>query len=146
MSPSQVFLNEISASFVLLFLAYGVGLDPRQALIFGPKLGPVLVGSSLGLVSFATSGIAPGYAGAQMNPARCFAYGIAKRDMSSEYRSFINPSLRTDGVQLANTKGQVSGYGGLGQRLRRFSWRSYITSYRHILEIGPGMISRTERY
>lgn len=84
MSPGQVFLNEVSACFVLLFLAYGVGLDPRQALIFGPKLGPLLVGTSLGLVSFATSGIAPGYAGAQMNPSRCFAYGIAKRDMSSK--------------------------------------------------------------
>lgn len=87
MSPLQVFLNEIFASFVLLFLAYGVGLDPRQAIIFGPKFGPILVASSLGLVTFATSGIAPRYAGAQMNPARCFAYGIARRDMSSEYCS-----------------------------------------------------------
>lgn len=78
----EVFLNEVFASLVLLFLSYGVGLDPRQAVVFGPRLGPLLVGSSLGILSFATSGIAPGYAGAQMNPARCFAFGVARRDMS----------------------------------------------------------------
>lgn len=65
----------------MLFLAYGVGLDPRQALLFGPRLGPLLVGMSLGLVSFASTGMAPGYTGAQMNPARCFAFGIARRDL-----------------------------------------------------------------
>jgi glycerol uptake facilitator-like aquaporin len=75
-------LNEIFSSFVLLYLAYGVGLDPRQAVLFGPKLGPLLVGISLGLVTFAGSGMVVGYAGAQMNPSRCFAYGIARRDMS----------------------------------------------------------------
>lgn len=78
---NQVVLNEICSSFVLLFLAYGVGLDPRQALLFGPRLGPLLVGMSLGLVSFSSSGMAPGYTGAQMNPARCFAFGIARRDL-----------------------------------------------------------------
>lgn len=84
-STGQVFLNEVFASFTVLFLAYGVGLDPRQALLFGPRLGPLLVGSSVGLVSFATSGIVPGYAGAQLNPARCFAFGIARRDLSSMF-------------------------------------------------------------
>ncbi|KAH6607031.1 hypothetical protein Trco_003344 [Trichoderma cornu-damae] len=85
-SPGQIYLNEVFASFVLLFLSFGVGLDPRQAAIFGPRMGPLLVGASLGLVTFATSGIIPGYAGAQMNPARCFAFGIARRDMASRER------------------------------------------------------------
>lgn len=82
LSPGQAFLNEFFTSFVLIFLAFGVGFDPRQALFFGPRFGPLLVGMSLGLLTFATSGIAPGYAGAQMNPARCFAYGIVRRDMT----------------------------------------------------------------
>jgi hypothetical protein len=82
MSNNQVFLNEISASFAILYLSYGVGLDPRQALCFGSRLGPLLVEASLGLVSFATSGIVPGYSGAQMNPARYFAFGVAKRDFT----------------------------------------------------------------
>lgn len=88
MSTGQVFLNEIIGSFVLLYLAYGVGLDPRQALFFGPRFGPLLVGVSLGLVIFATSSIAPGYQGAQMNPARCFAYGIARRDFSGKIQTY----------------------------------------------------------
>lgn len=32
------------------FLAYGVGLDPRQAKVFGAKYGPVLVGLTVGLM------------------------------------------------------------------------------------------------
>ena len=89
-------MNEVFTSFCLLFLSFGVGLDPRQALLFGPKFGPVLVGISLGLLTFATSGIIPGYQGAQMNPARCFAYGIARRDMSSEPSPSPREILRRD--------------------------------------------------
>lgn len=84
MSQGQAFLNETVSAFVVLFLAYGVGLDPRQALLFGPRLGPFLVSVAVGVVSFASSGSIPGYAGAQVNPARCFAYGIVRRDLSSK--------------------------------------------------------------
>ncbi|SPN96496.1 related to aquaporin [Cephalotrichum gorgonifer] len=93
MSSGQVFLSETFASFVLLYLAYGVGLDPRQALLFGPKFGPLLVGLSVGLVAFATSGMAPGYAGAQMHPARCFAFGIARRNLSGQWIWWFGPAL-----------------------------------------------------
>ena len=34
----------------LRFLAYGVGLDPRQAKLYGAKYGPVLVGLIVGLM------------------------------------------------------------------------------------------------
>ncbi|EJT76744.1 hypothetical protein GGTG_06660 [Gaeumannomyces tritici R3-111a-1] len=88
----QAFLNEFFSSFVLLFLAYGVGLDPRQAALFGPRLGPLLVGVSLGIVTFATSGMAPGYAGAQINPARCLAYGIARGDLSDQWVWWFGPA------------------------------------------------------
>lgn len=30
-------------SFVLIFIAFGVGLDPRQREVFGPALSPILV-------------------------------------------------------------------------------------------------------
>ncbi|PKS04876.1 hypothetical protein jhhlp_008240 [Lomentospora prolificans] len=40
-SAGQAFLNEILESFDLLFLGYGVGLDQRQALLFGPRLGTI---------------------------------------------------------------------------------------------------------
>ncbi|KEZ44018.1 hypothetical protein SAPIO_CDS3737 [Scedosporium apiospermum] len=97
-STGQVFLNEIVASFVLLFFAYGVGLDPRQVIVFGARLGPILVGLALGLVTFATSGIAPGYGGAQMNPARCFAFGIARQNMSVDL--LVRTGNRSDPVQF----------------------------------------------
>jgi hypothetical protein len=60
------------------FLSFGVGLDPRQAALFGPKLGPLLVGCILGIVSFASVGLAEGYPGLGANPARCFSYAVAR--------------------------------------------------------------------
>ncbi|KAK5661082.1 hypothetical protein OQA88_10972 [Cercophora sp. LCS_1] len=89
----QVFLNEVAASFALLFLAFGVGLDPRQTLFFGPRHGPVLVGMSLGLVAFASSGMIPGYTGAQMIPARCMAFGIVRRDLSNQWIWWFGPMI-----------------------------------------------------
>ena len=69
--------------FHLSFLAFGVALDPRQQQLFGPFAGPFAVGCSLGLVSFASAGLVMGYNGAAMNPARCFAFAVGKRDFTS---------------------------------------------------------------
>ncbi|KHN96293.1 Aquaporin-like protein [Metarhizium album ARSEF 1941] len=91
-SAGQVVLNDVFCCFVTLYLSYGVGLDPRQAALFGPRLGPLLVGASLGLVSFASSGIAQGSDGAQANPARCFAAAVARRDMSYQWLWWFGPA------------------------------------------------------
>ncbi|KEY74839.1 hypothetical protein S7711_11047 [Stachybotrys chartarum IBT 7711] len=93
LSSGQAFLNEIVCSFILLYLAYGVGLDPRQAMLFGPKTGPLLVGASVGLIAFANSGAVPGYAGAQMHPGRCFAFGIARQDMDGQWIWWFGPAI-----------------------------------------------------
>ena len=63
-------------------LAFGVALDPRQRELLGPLGGPFAVGCSLGLVSFATAGLVPGYTGASMNPTRCFAFAITRHDFT----------------------------------------------------------------
>ncbi|KAK0642857.1 aquaporin-like protein [Cercophora newfieldiana] len=89
---SQVFLNEAASCFAMLYLAFGVGLDPRQALLFGPKLGPLLVAASLAVISFASSGMIPGYTGASMNPARCFGLGLARLDFSDQWIWWLGPA------------------------------------------------------
>ena len=66
------------------FIAFGVGLDPRQAQVMGPKLGPFLVGCALGLTTFSTVGIAAGYQGVGMNPARCFSFAVARGSFKCE--------------------------------------------------------------
>ncbi|KAH8820857.1 aquaporin-like protein [Xylogone sp. PMI_703] len=90
-TSAQGYLIESIMSFCLVFLAFGVGLDPRQATLFGPKLGPLLVGSSLGLVTFASVGIAPGYPGANVNPNRCLAYAVARRDFQFQWIWWFGP-------------------------------------------------------
>lgn len=67
------------------FLAIGVGLDPRQQLVFGPHVGPLLVGIAAGLVVASTTGVAPGYAGASINPARAFGLAVARGSFDCEH-------------------------------------------------------------
>ncbi|KAF4339927.1 sterigmatocystin biosynthesis lipase esterase STCI [Fusarium beomiforme] len=67
----EIFVVELVSATLLLFLAFGVGLDPRQAKIIGPALGPFLVGLSVGTMSFASAFTRYGYGGAGLNPARC---------------------------------------------------------------------------
>jgi glycerol uptake facilitator-like aquaporin len=48
---------------------------------------------ALGLVSFSSSGMAAGYSGAGMNPARCFAFGVARRDLKYNWIWWIGPGV-----------------------------------------------------
>jgi glycerol uptake facilitator-like aquaporin len=75
------------------YLAIGTGLDPRQQVLYGRQLGPLLVGLSLGLVSCSTTGIAPGYTGASMNPTRALALAIAGRNWHHHWIWWIGPAL-----------------------------------------------------
>ncbi|PGH27453.1 hypothetical protein AJ80_00932 [Polytolypa hystricis UAMH7299] len=68
----DAFVLEFMFCLTLIFLAFGVGLDPRQGGIYGATLSPWLVGIALALLSWCSSFTRPGYYGASMNPARCF--------------------------------------------------------------------------
>lgn len=63
--------------------------------MFGPRLGPLFVGCALGLVSFASSGLVPGYTGAAMNPARCFAFATAKTNYKDQWIWWVGPFAGT---------------------------------------------------
>lgn len=75
----------------LIFTAFGVGLDPRQAKVFGPALSPVLVGLTLGLGTLASSLAKPGYTGISFNPARCLGLMVAKGEMQYHYIHWLAP-------------------------------------------------------
>ncbi|KAF5602182.1 sterigmatocystin biosynthesis lipase esterase STCI [Fusarium subglutinans] len=77
--PREIFVVELVSATLLLFLAFGVGLDPRQAKIIGPALGPFMVGLSVGTMSFASAFARYGYGGAGMNPARCMGAFVGSR-------------------------------------------------------------------
>lgn len=68
----DAFTIEFMTCTILLFFAFGVGLDPRQKQVVGPTLGPFMVGLSLASLSFGTGFARYGYGGASLNPARCF--------------------------------------------------------------------------
>lgn len=68
----DAFAIEFMACLTLFFLAFGVGLDPRQRSVIPPSLSPFLVGLTLGSISWVTGYSRYGYGGASMNPARCF--------------------------------------------------------------------------
>ncbi|KAE8382500.1 aquaporin-like protein [Aspergillus bertholletiae] len=62
--PDEAFLLEFIFSLVLIFLSFGVGLDPRQSSIYGAAMSPFLVGMTLGAVSWGSAFTRVGYAGA----------------------------------------------------------------------------------
>ena len=75
----DAFVVEFMTCTILLFFAFGVGLDPRQREAVGPTLGPFLVGLSLASLSFGTGYTRYGYGGASLNPARCFGTFVGSR-------------------------------------------------------------------
>ncbi|KAK9463190.1 aquaporin-like protein [Lipomyces oligophaga] len=76
---ADAFAVEFMTSTLLLFFAFGVGLDPRQRQLIGPSLAPFLVGMALGICSFGTAFTRYGYGGASLNPARCFGAFVGSR-------------------------------------------------------------------
>ena len=60
-SPGQMFVLEYLFAQALIIIAFGIGLDPRQAKVFGPALAPLLVGLTLGLGTLASGIAKPGY-------------------------------------------------------------------------------------
>ena len=85
-TAGQAFLIETMCCFVLLVLSFGVALDPRQQKLMRRIFGPLAVGSSLGLVVFASAGLVPGYSGPGANPARCFAFAVARHNFKGELK------------------------------------------------------------
>ena len=65
-SPGQMFVLEYIFCQALLFVAFGIGLEPRQAKILGPAYSLVLVGFALSLPTLASLLARPGYTGVCM--------------------------------------------------------------------------------
>lgn len=77
-TASEALILETMSCLSLIFIAYGVGLDLHQRTVYGPILGPLFIGFALGLCTFVTSALKPGYTGASLNPARCFGLMVAE--------------------------------------------------------------------
>ncbi|KAK8092199.1 Aquaporin NIP2-1 [Apiospora kogelbergensis] len=73
------------------YLSFGVGVDPRQAEMFGPALGLALVGLCFGLVNFVATGTAPVYGGVTMSLARCSGMAVASGDWAKQWTWWVAP-------------------------------------------------------
>lgn len=114
MSVGSAFTIEVTTDFMLIFLSFGVGLDPRQREVFGPALGPIFVGIILGITSFGTSYSQVGYSGFGTyhllqslgfnlvfckahrmftggNPARCFGAMVGSHFTSYHWIHWLGP-------------------------------------------------------
>ncbi|KAH8811272.1 MIP transporter [Xylogone sp. PMI_703] len=87
----EALVLEFMFTFTLIFLAFGVGLDPRQASVYGNILSPWVVGIALGVLSFGSSFTRTGYGGASMNPARCFGVYIGIGFPSYHWIHWVGP-------------------------------------------------------
>ncbi|PYI32235.1 aquaporin-like protein [Aspergillus indologenus CBS 114.80] len=108
---------EFFACLIVVWLCFGVALDPRQARVFGPAVGPWLVGVVVGVVTWGTSFTRTGYIGASrfsvprgcwwrergfgvmveanamigVNPARCFGAYVASEFPGYHWIHWVGP-------------------------------------------------------
>ncbi|KAJ5295570.1 hypothetical protein N7508_010391 [Penicillium antarcticum] len=90
-STGSAFALEFTTDFALIFLSFGVGLDPRQRSVFGPALGPIFVGIVLGMCTFVTGFSRIGYTGFSGNPARCFGAMVGSHFASYHWVHWVAP-------------------------------------------------------
>jgi hypothetical protein len=76
---SDAFLLEFMFTLTLIFLSFGVGLDPRQASAIGSTLSPWLVGLVLGTTSFGSAFTRSGYHGACRSPSQAYQVSLRHR-------------------------------------------------------------------
>ncbi|KAJ5226981.1 MIP transporter [Penicillium citrinum] len=91
---------EFIACLILIFLAFGVALDPRQGKVFGPATGPWFVGVVLGITSWGTAFTREGYIGASLNPARCFGAYVASEFPTYHWIHWVGPLAASVGHGL----------------------------------------------
>ncbi len=79
LSHSELFVAELIFSFFVLFIAYGLALDARQAAITGPVGAPIFIAIGICAAIFATGGHDDSGLGGgpQMNLAVCLASSAA---------------------------------------------------------------------
>ena len=75
--------------FGQLFLAFGLGLDPRNTTSFGPSLAPILIGITSALGIMCTGATRKGYLGASQNPARCLGLMAAADDFTYHWVHWV---------------------------------------------------------
>jgi len=90
-TPAQAYTLETVTSLFVLFLAFGLGLDPRNATAFGPALGPFLIGMSVALTLLGSGFARKGYLGSSNNPARCFGLMAAGERFTYHYIHWCGP-------------------------------------------------------
>jgi len=93
LGPAAAFLVEYFFDFVLLFVLYGMVIDPRQNETAGPIFGPLVVAFIFCFLFVVGGLIRPesGYGGAAMNPARCLGPAIAIGKFTNIWVFWIPP-------------------------------------------------------
>ena len=86
---NQVFALETMGSLFVLFLAFGLGLDPRNRGSFGPATSPFLVGFSSAIALFAGGIATKGYLGLSCNPARCLGLMAASHRFTYHWLHWV---------------------------------------------------------
>lgn len=122
--PVDAFAIEFTTVMALIFLSFGVGLDPRQRVVFGPTLGPIFVGLILGVLSFGTGFVRPGYSGVCMS----FSASVMLWISNNELQPPIQPAV--SGRSRDRTSQATTGFIGQHRYLRRFFTASCTILYR----------------
>ena len=92
-TAGEAVVLETMTCVTLIFIVYGAGLDPRRGAVYGPVVGPILIGLTLGLCTFVTGALKPGYTGAGVHPARCFGLMAAEGRWHLHWVHWLGPVI-----------------------------------------------------
>jgi glycerol uptake facilitator-like aquaporin len=92
-TAGEAIILETMTCLALIFSVFGAGLDPRRGAIYGPVVGPLLIGLTLGLCTFVTGALKPGYTGASVHPARCFGLMAAAGRWDLHWVHWVGPII-----------------------------------------------------
>ncbi|XP_002971142.2 aquaporin [Selaginella moellendorffii] len=80
----SAFVAETFFTFFLMFIVATLALDPFRAPVFGAILAPTFIAAAVGVLVFVSGGLALGYSGAGMNPARCIGPAVVMGSHNEE--------------------------------------------------------------
>ncbi|EME84284.1 uncharacterized protein MYCFIDRAFT_173306 [Pseudocercospora fijiensis CIRAD86] len=89
-SRGQLFVLEYVFALAQLFLAFGVGLGPRNAKTYGPAFAPVLVGLTLALGTLASAFVKEGYSGICKHHSRLVCLTCQKADRGDMQYNYLH--------------------------------------------------------
>ncbi|KAG9284548.1 hypothetical protein G9A89_014152 [Geosiphon pyriformis] len=92
-SPIGAMIAEATFDFAIILMVFSVVFNPHCKKNFTLKEVAIIIGSAFGLLVWLSSNLNLGWAGASLNPVKCFAYSVVVSDFAHHWTFWVAPIL-----------------------------------------------------